>query len=102
MKKFWQSSMVNALATTVYVFLVVLIMSNANKIFGQMNGYLGPLAFLLLFVLSAAVTGSLVLGRPIALYWEGKKKEAVKHFALTCLYLLIILVLTFIALWLSR
>ena len=90
--------MANALGTAVYVSLVAWLMSNASKIFGQMDNIIGPMAFLLLFVLSATITGALVLGRPIMLYWDGKKQQAIKHFGLTLLYLFIILVLVFITL----
>lgn len=98
MKNFLKSSLANALGTAVYVSLVAWLMANANKIFGRMDDVVGPMAFLLLFVLSAAVTGALVLGRPIMLYWDGKKQQALKHFGLTLLYLFIILVLVFVTL----
>ena len=76
-------SLLNSLGVLTYIFLVVLLMQHAENIFGNMNKLIGPMAFLTLFVLSATVTGALVLGRPIWLYVEGKKKEAVKLFCLT-------------------
>lgn len=77
-----------------YVSAVAWIMSNGESIFGRLPNVLGPTAFLLLFVLSAAVTGSLFLGYPLYLYFEGRKKEALRLFAynlavlfaLVCLY----------------
>ena len=48
-----------------------------------MDNFLGPVAFLLLFVLSAAITGALILGRPVVLYLENRKLEAVKLFLYT-------------------
>ena len=36
-----------------------------------------PLAFLMLFVLSAAIVGLLVFAKPVMMYLEGAKKEAV-------------------------
>ncbi len=99
MKKFLQSSLAAALGTAIYVSLVAWFMTNAEK------GFLGnektiwiPIVMLLLFVISAAVTGGLVLGQPAMLYADGKKKEAVKQFALTLGWLLAILILVFIGL----
>jgi len=44
----------------------------------------------MLFVLSATVVGSLVFGRPVYLYFEGKKKEAVALFLYTASFLALI------------
>jgi hypothetical protein len=98
MRKFLISSLGSALTAAVYIALVAWLMLNANNIFGGMKTIWGPIAFLLLFVLSASITGSLVLGRPTLLYLDGKKKEAVRHFGLTLLYLFIILVVVFVVL----
>jgi len=73
----------NASGVAVYVFLVSLIIRNGEKIFGKMNNALGPVAFLLLFVLSAAVTGGLVLAKPAMLYFENRRPEAVRLFVYT-------------------
>jgi hypothetical protein len=43
---------------------------------GANNTFLAPIAMLLLFVFSAALTGFLVFGQPAILYLDGKKKEA--------------------------
>ncbi len=102
MKRFLQSSLAAALGTAIYVALVATVMTNAEKVFGNMKPFLGPVAFLLMFVLSAAVTSSLVFGRPVMLYLDGKKREAVKHFGLTLLWLLVILVLVFVGLFLRK
>jgi hypothetical protein len=42
-------------------------MQELCRIFGEMENTLGPVAFLLLFVVSPCVTGLLVLGRPVFL-----------------------------------
>ena len=73
-------SFLHAVGVVFYILLVALIMSNGEKIGGKMDKLFGPVAFLLLFTFSAAVTGSLVLGRPILWYLDGQKKEAVKLF----------------------
>jgi hypothetical protein len=77
------SSLRNALGTAVYVAIVALIIYSAEKIFGKMSNITGPIAFLLLFVTSAAITGFLVLGQPIMLYLDNQKREAVRLFLYT-------------------
>ena len=69
--------------SVVYVFLVSLLIYGGGTIFGNGDNLWGPFAFLLLFVLSAAIMGVLVLGRPVLLYLEGKKKDAIKILLLT-------------------
>lgn len=81
--KLASAGLISALGTAAYIVLVALVMQNAERIFGKMNNLLGPVAFLLLFVLSAAVTGALVLGRPVILYWENQKSAAVRLFFYT-------------------
>ncbi|MDQ7814676.1 MAG: hypothetical protein RDU25_02665 [Patescibacteria group bacterium] len=75
----------NASATALYVACVAMFMSYTSVIFGGVEEKtpLIPFAMLLLFVLSAGVTGSLVVGRPILWYLDGKKKEAVSLFIIT-------------------
>lgn len=102
MKNLIKNSLLMALSTAIYVAGVAWVMSNAEKIFGSMKTIWGPIAFLLLFVVSAGVTGGLVLGQPVMLYADGKKKEAVKQFALTLAWLLAILVLVFVGLMIKK
>jgi len=86
-------SLFSALLTTGYVILVSLIFQNAEKIFGKMQGLIGPIAFLMLFVLSATITGALILGKPLLLYLDGKKKRAILLFGQTVLFLAIITII---------
>ena len=65
-----------AAATTAYVALVALFMSNASLVLGPKDTFLTPVFVLLTFVVSAAITGFLVLGKPVELYLAGAKKEA--------------------------
>ncbi len=82
----------NALSTAVYIACVAAFMSHTADIFNGVKEEtaLIPFAMILLFVVSASITGSLVLGRPILWYLDGKKKEAVMLFAATlaCLFTL--------------
>ncbi len=58
-------ALMNSLGVLVYVFAVVSLLNNAQKLFVQDKNFWTPLAMLLLFVLSATIVGLLVLGRPI-------------------------------------
>ena len=78
---------INSLAVLAYVSLVALVMSNGDRIFGEFSNIFGPIAFLLLFVVSALVVASLVLGKPVMLYLDGRKKEALSLFFATSCYL---------------
>jgi hypothetical protein len=88
-----------ALGEAIYVTLVAVFMLNAEKIFGDKPGVLGMVTFLILFVLSAAVSGVLILGKPILLYLEGKKKEALELFGFTLgwLFFLMLILLFLLA-----
>lgn len=87
-----------ALGETAYILLVALLIKDGEKIFGNNTGILGIILSLLLLVVSAAISGALVLGKPILLYLEGKKKEAVNFFRFTLGWLLLFLVLIFVIL----
>lgn len=81
-----------ALGEGIYIFLVALVMKNANHLFGNNPGVLPIIAFLMLFVVSATISGALILGKPILLYLEGKKREALELFGFTVGWILIFLV----------
>jgi hypothetical protein len=96
-KKILAWSFVNSVGVLVYVALVATIIQNGEKIFGQMKNFAGPIAFLLLFVFSALVTGLLVLGRPVYLFLDGFKKESVKMLLYTVGWMFLIMVLVLVA-----
>ncbi len=92
-----------ALGVLVYCGLVSYVMLNGNSWFGPMASVLGPLLFLTLFVASALVTGSLVLGFPIKLFWiDNKKKEAINLLVQTTLWILVFVTLLILILFLRR
>lgn len=95
-------SIIHSIGVLVYVSLVALIMNNGQKWFGNANNILGATAILLLFVLSAAIVGALVLGKPTLLYLDGKKKEAIKLFLYTISSLAIIILIVFTTLLFVR
>ena len=66
-----------AAATFVYVALVVTLISNGSKLFGEKDDdLLIPIFMLLLFLISATVTSLLILGKPVMMYQAGDKKGA--------------------------
>lgn len=87
-KKLWMFGFLDALGTIIYIALVATVMSNANRWFGGPDiPILTPIAVLSLLVLSAAIVGALVLGRPVMRYLDGQKSEAVKLFLYTIAWL---------------
>jgi len=96
-KKLVTFGFLSALGEGVYIFLVALVMRNANKLFGNNPGVLPIIVFLMLFVLSAAISGALILGKPTLLYLEGKKREALELFGLTLGWMFVFLLILLIA-----
>lgn len=87
MKKLILRGFLNALGTSAYIAVVGTTMQNGEKLFGQINEAVAPIAFLMLFVLSASVTGGLVLGKPMLMYLNNEKSNAVKLFIYTLCWL---------------
>jgi hypothetical protein len=90
-------AILNSVGVTVYIFLVSLIMNNGDKLFGASdNNAVAPIAFLLLFIFSALVTGGLILAKPIMLYLDGQKRESLKLLFYTgaSLFVLLLIFLT--------
>jgi len=96
MNKIWKSAIINSIATAAYVIGVACFMYFGTMIkLGRANTILVPIALLLLFVFSAALTGFLIFGKPAQLYVDGKKKEALSLLIHT---LIIFSIITFLAL----
>jgi hypothetical protein len=85
-------AIVDAFGIFVYVSLVSFVMFNAQYILdnGKPDDFTAPLAALLLFVVSAVITGSLFLGRPAWLFFNGSKKEGIQLFFYTLASLIVI------------
>jgi len=94
----------NVAAQAAYILLVVLFFNYAERYFGSKPDpkFLAPLALLLLFCLSALVSGILILGQPIWLYLEGKKKEALKLLGFTVAAMAAAFVIVLMVMALSR
>ncbi|MFH0712344.1 MAG: hypothetical protein V2A55_00575 [Candidatus Jorgensenbacteria bacterium] len=97
-KKIIGCAFLNALVAAAYVMLIALFMTNVETIVGPETGILGPTAFLLTFVISAAVMGVVVFGRPVIWYLDGRKQEAIQLVLYTIVSLIIIVLIVFISL----
>lgn len=86
----------HAVLVLAYTAGVAWIMFNGQKILGQFNNFTKPLAVLLLFVLSAAIVGALVLGKPVMLYLGGSKAEALQLFSYTLGWIFVITLVVFL------
>jgi len=98
-----KTGFLQAVGVVVYCAVIATIMSNGNKIFGNIdNSYFGPLTFLTMFATSALICGLLVFYKPYLLFFEGKKKEAVETVLSTAASLFGFLILFFIILFLTK
>lgn len=97
MNKIIKNAFIDALGTVIYIIIVASFMFFLQEdVAKEPDTVLAPIAMLLLFVFSAALTGTLVFGRPILWYMDGKKKEAISLISYTLGILLIITILVFI------
>lgn len=78
-----KNGFLNALGVLVYIIIVSQVMQNGGKIFGEADNAFTPIVVLLLFTLSAIIVGGLIVVKPITLYLDGKKKEAISFFLTT-------------------
>lgn len=78
-KNIAKQSLACAGGAALYITLVATVMRNADRLFGGPgpDSPLAPVAVLSLLVVSAATMGLLVFGKPVMLYIDGKKREAV-------------------------
>lgn len=89
----------HSFGVVLYIIFVSCLMFNVERTFGgQEDTVLAPVAFLLLFTLSAAIVGLLVFGRPVMLYLDGKKKEALNFAGTTVGFLFIEAIIVFLVL----
>jgi hypothetical protein len=99
MNKIFKTAFLNAIGTTLYIGAVGSFMYYGSMIkIGKKANFLAPIAMLLLFVFSAALTGSLIFGKPALLYVDGKKKEALTMLSYTLLIFFAITFLTIVLL----
>jgi len=87
----------NAILALGYITVVSLVMSSMEGR-PEPRGLIGPIAFLSLFTLSAAVMGYLFLSEPLRMYFDGEKSGAVKLFLRTLLAFAVLTVALFLSL----
>ncbi len=74
----------NALAAILYIIVVASIVYYGPRLAGPVDdSIIAPVAFLSLFVLSAAVMGYIFFYQPLQLYLDGDKKASVGLFLKT-------------------
>ena|SRR3989344_5539249 len=96
-----KKAVVSALGVAAYVLAFTWLINNAEKWFGSQPVWIGPFLMLILFIISACVTGSLVLARPVMLYLDGQKNDAVYLFLSTVAALAVIVMIAAVILSVS-
>ena len=98
MKGVLKYAAVNSLGTAFYIIFVILSIHFLRRYFGEMESLIIPILMLMLFVFSAAFTGTLVFGRPIIWYLDGRKKEALALLFYTLVIFMLLTVVAFLVL----
>lgn len=96
-KKSIRTAFFLALGEVGYIFLVAMFFRTMEKYFGGQPdppAPFGMVIILTLFVISAALSGALILGKPVLMYLEGKKRESVELFAFTLGWLVLFLIIS--------
>lgn len=75
MNKIIKRAFIDAVGTVVYITLVVLFIFSLQIFVSKEDNIIIPIAMLLLFVCSAAITGFLVFGKSVMFYMDGKRKR---------------------------
>ncbi len=92
-------SLYQALGLVIYCGLVAILFWKGNELFGKVPNYLGPLLFLVLFVVSALISAFIVLGYPFILFWEKKQTgKALKLVGYTIAWLVLFILLIILTL----
>jgi hypothetical protein len=98
MDRIIKRAFIDAIGTALYIVLVVSFIFSLQVLSSKEDVIIIPIAMLLLFVSSAAVTGFLVFGKPVMLYIDGKRKEAVLLLSYTLVILFLLTLMAFILL----
>lgn len=91
----WKSFL-NAFGVLIYTSGVSWVLFNGERWFEQTPTFLIPLFMLLLLIVSASITGLLVLGKPIHLYMSGEKHSAFMLLFSTIAWLITFLIIVII------
>ena len=88
-------SAIHALGVLAYIFAVVYILQNVETLFSGLPDMFAAVPMLLLLVFSVALMGVLVFGRPVYLFMNGSKRQAIEFLIYTLGWIFIILILVF-------
>lgn len=102
MNKIIKRALIDSVLTADYIVIISGFIYSLRFIMPKEDSAIIPIAMLLLFVFSAALTAILVFGKPAMIYLNGKKKEAIKLLAYTMAFLFIITILAFILMIILR
>lgn len=80
-------ALAQAVGVVFYIAVVAVIMINGEQIFGRAPKFIGTIAFLMLFVISAAMMAVLIFGRAVMKCFDGEKKEAIQLVGATIMWL---------------
>lgn len=80
----------DAVITAIYVILIGFFIRFSEEVLENNPGIFFLAAMLMLLVFSAAFTGFLIFGKPVMLYLDNKKKEAISLLGYTLIFLFII------------
>jgi hypothetical protein len=94
--------LLHSVLVVAYISLIALLLNKGEKLFGDGKSVIIPIFMLLLLVLSAAIMGILIFGKPVMLYLDGMKKEAIKLLFYTVGFLFAITLIFSIALMIVK
>jgi len=101
-KEICKQSFLYSLGVGFYIVLVALFMNRANSLLGPVDTVYTGITALLLFAMSALIVGGLLVGKPIFLYIDGKKKEAIKMLLANAGWLLLFFIIAVIILAITK
>ncbi len=96
----WVLSFIYSGILIIYVFAISEVLIRGDKLFSQSSGTLGIVLMLMLFVLSAAICGLLIFGRPFMLFIKGEKNKAFKFLGMNLLWIFILTLIFILILFL--
>lgn len=91
-----------ALGVVLYCTVVGYFMWNIESIFGKVETFFAPVAFLSLFSVSALSCGLIVFYKPYKLFFDGKKKAAIDTVVATAAFLALFVISFFTFIFLSK
>lgn len=97
-KRLLKYSLIHALLAYAYIICIALFFRVPEKMFKNVPIFFGPIIMLSLFVLSAAVMAILIFGKPVLLYLDNQKKDALTmlFYTIGCLATIFILTVLFV------